>query len=437
MNSKYDMIKLHNSNFIADYSKNLFWDYILIFLLIATSGIVFFYYNQEYIFLSLIIAIIIYFQRNRIEKLDRKFLIILLLFIFWEIIQNYYFQLFSIKQIIGTFARFLMAYLTVKTVGRNFVKVYVNIIYFFTLVSFIFYILYFFPNITNLLVNSAIKEPLFPRENLNYEFTPNYILFSFDGYKDYRNAGPFWEAGAFSVFLIIAMILNTILHNNNLFNKKNLIFVFAIITTLSTAGYITLFFIIISFLLIFNPSLKKILILIPIILLFIILIINLSFLLEKIENNVVIAENDNTSRFGSALSDYKLISKNPLLGYGRNLESRYNTSVWNIKEHHRNNGITAFITQWGIVLFIFYFYNYFKSISIICKYYNVDDKVSSVFLIAILLLGFSQGLFQYPFFHSLMFLQFAYSDLNPNELSSKLTLINSKLFQSKVKRKTI
>ena len=50
------------------------------------------------------------------------------------------------------------------------------------------------------------------------------------------------------------------------------------------------------------------------IVLFTVFIINMPFLLPKIKNNVIIAENDNTSRFGSALSDYQLIYKNPILG---------------------------------------------------------------------------------------------------------------------------
>ena len=54
--------------------------------------------------------------------------------------------------------------------------------------------------------------------------------------------------------------------------------------------------------------------------LFIGLIVNLPFLLPKIKNNVIIADNDNSSRFGSALSDYDLIYENPILGYGRDIE---------------------------------------------------------------------------------------------------------------------
>jgi hypothetical protein len=158
-----------------------------------------------------------------------------------------------------------------------------------------------------------------------------------------------------------------------------------------------------------NPSLKKVFILIPIIILFTFLIINIPFLLPKIKDNVIIAKNDNSSRFGSALSDYELIYRNPILGYGRDIGNMYNTSTWNIKKMHRNNGITNFVTQWGVILFVIYFYNYKRSAKKICIYYKSNENLSFIFLISMILLGFSQGLFQYPFFHAIIFLQLTYS----------------------------
>ncbi len=241
----------------------------------------------------------------------------------------------------------------------------------------------------------------------SYEFIPNYIIIAFNSYQELRNSGPFWEPGAFSVFLNIALIFN-ILVKNKLIDKKNVLFIITIITTLSTAGFLALFVIVVSVYFLLNPSLKKVILLLPMIALFTVLVINLPFLLPKIENNIIIADNNNTSRFGSALSDYKLIAENPILGYGGDLSNMFGTTKWSTKRMHRNNGITAFITQWGIILTLIYFYNYKKSADNICNYYNSKKSLAYVFLITILLLGFSQGLFKYTFFHSLMFIQFVY-----------------------------
>lgn len=383
------------------------WDYLLVFLLVATSGITYFYFNEEYIIISLILSLFLFLRRRKTDVTDVKAILIILIFIFWEILQSFYFLSLSLKSVLGTLARFAFAYLVIKNLGYKFVSTFINIIYFFSIISIIFYILFFFPQITNKLVSLAIKQPLFPLKDQSYSFTPNYILITFNQYQQFRNSGPFWEPGAFAIYLNIALMFN-IIAKKKIINSKNLLFIVTIITTLSTAGFLTLFVILALGYLLLNPSVTKLFVLVPVVVLFIGLIVNLPFLLPKIKNNVIIADNDNSSRFGSALSDYQLIYENPILGYGRALENQFRTSTWDTKKMHRNNGITNFITQWGLILFVFYFYNYKKSGDNICAYFDSNKNLSIVFLISILLSGFSQGIFQYPFFHSLMFLQFTY-----------------------------
>jgi hypothetical protein len=396
--------------FTEEYSDHAnMWDYALVFLLIATSGMEFFYFNDEYIAIGLFLSLITFTARRKLEFIDLKFILILLIFILWEIIQSYYFQSYLLKSLLGTFGRFTFAYAVIKNVGKKFIDTYVKIIYFLSIVSLLFYFLFFSPQLTNLVVSHAIRRPLFPQTNLDYGFTPNYIIINFNAYNEFRNSGPFWEPGAFADFLNIALLFN-IFKTNKLVNKRNVLFIITIITTLSTAGFVTLFFIISSVYLLLDPSVKKVFILIPLIVVFTVLMMNVPFLLPKIENNVLIADNDNTSRFGSAVSDYYLIYKNPIVGYGRDIENKFNTSLWDEKKMHRNNGVTGFMTEWGLLLFVLYFANYKKSANYICSYFNSNAKLAIIFLISVLLLGFSEGLFQYPFFHSLMFLQFAYNN---------------------------
>ena len=349
------------------------WDYVLVFLLVATSGITYFYYNEQYIVIGLILSLIISFARGTLENLDLKFILILIIFVLWGVFQSFYFETFSVKTVLGTFARFTFAYLVIKSVGQKFISTYMNLIYYLSIISLVFYVVFFFPSLTNQLVAHAIKNPLFPLKDQTYLFTPNYILITFNQYEHLRNSGPFWEPGAFTVFLNIALMFNIIV-NHKLFDKKNVLFIIAIITTLSTAGYLALFFTIVAVLLLLNPSIKKILVLAPIIILFTAFIINMPFLLPKIKDNVIVAENDNSSRFGSALSDYQLIYKNPFLGYGKDIQNKYGTSTWNLKKMHRNNGITNFITEWGFIIFIIYFANYKKSFDNICMLLSSRQK---------------------------------------------------------------
>jgi hypothetical protein len=397
--------------FVIEPSKIL--DYTLVFLLVATSGITYFYYNEQYIVIGLILSLLIAFARGTLEELDLKFIIILIVFIIWQVFQGFYFDNFTINSLIGTFVRFTFAYLVIKTVGHKLIPIYINLIVFFSIISLLVYAAFFVPSLTNQLIAHAITSPLFPLKDQTYAFTPNYILVTFNQYQQLRNSGPFWEPGAFAVFLNVAILFN-VMSNKKLFDKKNILFIIAIATTLSTAGYLVLFFIITALYLMVNPSLKKVLVLAPMVIFFTIFIINMSFLLPKIKDNVIIAENDNSSRFGSAYSDYQLIYKNPFIGYGKDIQNKYGTSIWNLKKMHRNNGITNFMTEWGLIIFVFYFANYKKSSDNICMYFQSNKYLSVVFLIIIWLSGFSEAIFQYTFFHSMMFLQFSYKGILVN-----------------------
>ena len=403
-----DNLILESRSDESDGFARQFWDYTLVFLLVATSGITYFYYNEQYIIIGLVLSLLVSLARRTLEKINSKFILIIMVFVIIQVIQGYYFDNFTVKSIMGTVVRFGFAYFVVKTVGQKFVPVFINLIVVFSIISLVFYVVFFFPSLTNKLVSHAISSPLFPLKNQEYAFTPNYILVTFNQYQQLRNSGPFWEPGAFAVFLNIAILFN-MMSGKKLFDYKNIIFIIALITTLSTAGYLALFVIITSVYLIVNPNLKKVFIMIPTIVLFTVFIINMPFLLPKIKDNVIVAENDNSSRFGSAYSDYQLIYKNPLIGYGKDISNKFGTTYWNLKTMHRNNGITNFMTEWGLIIFFFYFANYIKSASNICAYFKSNKHLSIVFLITIMLSGFSEAIFQYTFFHSLMFLQFAYS----------------------------
>lgn len=56
----------------------------------------------------------------------------------------------------------------------------------------------------------------------------------------YRNTGLFHEPGAYGIILNIGIVTNSLL-TGKFWNKKNIFFIFCVLTTLSTAGYIALF----------------------------------------------------------------------------------------------------------------------------------------------------------------------------------------------------
>ena len=113
------------------------------------------------------------------------------------------------------------------------------------------------------------------------------------------------------------------------------------------------------------------------------------------------------SRFGSFIADWTLFLKNPFIGWGRG-EMRFGTihiTYFSIEEH-RNNGISALLSEYGIFFFLFYFILYFRCLRNLCRFNQFPVYFASFGLFIILLLGFSQVIFTRPFFLGLLFLGF-------------------------------
>lgn len=389
---------------------NKFWDYFLVFLLIATSGIEFFYYNDEYIIIGLIIAVAVLVLRNLSNKLDWQFFLILGIFFLWEIFQQLYFNYFSIISSLGTATRFLFAYLVIKITNKSFAGYYIKVLSFLAVISLIFYALFFLPHVIQVFVGFAehyIKRLFYVNSYYADIDKPNIILFNFYGYdfSPPRNSGPFWEPGAYAIFLNIAILFN-IIKTKKIFGKRNLIFITAVLTTLSTTGYLVLFFILTSsYYVLQKDKVKKVILILPLLAIFCVAFINLDFLFPEIKASITVADETTSSRFGSALADYYLFVNNPIIGYGRGTETRYSTSTWDLRMH-RNNGLTFLLTQWGAILFLFYLYLYKRSFNHLVINNSMNNSYSWIIFMAILLSGFSEGIFQYPLFYSFISLQF-------------------------------
>jgi hypothetical protein len=127
--------------------------------------------------------------------------------------------------------------------------------------------------------------------------------------------------------------------------------------------------------------------------------------LPKIQEDILIADETTTSRFGSALADIYKIQEHPILGYGRNFLAQFGTSFFDKETMHRNSGVTRIVVQWGI-LSLLYYVLVFRGFRNIVNVYSSSDKYSPIFLFIVLLLsGFSQSIFQYSFFMGLIFFQ--------------------------------
>ncbi len=396
-------------NNVSKFFTSQFFDYLLVYLLIATSGIMFFYRNDEHIVLGFILGAVIFFMRK--IKMDPAFFLIMLLFLAIEMLQMTYFNTYSPVSAMGTIARLGFAYFVIKITNKNFINIYINIIYYTAIISLFFYLLTFQSEITKFIIkNIAVYfQPIFPLPgHMNYAYSPNIIVYNYN-YEHvawFRNVGPFWESGAFGVYLNIALLFNLV-RNKNIFNRINLVLLVSIFTTVSTAAYLALFFFITAYYLTRKDIKYKIVYIVLAGAVSLYGFFALPFMQEKIQQNIANSDTTTKSRFGSAKADLKVFQMSPVFGLGRTEKIKEKMSKKLGVTAHRNNGITGLLSSYGIIIFLFYFISYYYSIiKYVKRYYKYSNYhlIAQILLFTIFLIGFSQRIFLFPFFYSLTFL---------------------------------
>jgi len=386
-------------------------NYFAVFFLVAVSGFPFFYAAQLNILFLVIFAMFIFFKRS--IPFDRRAFMIMLFFYIVDILQVLIIKPFVPMTMIGTYARLFVAFFVVALCDKNYTRYYYKVIYHLAIISIIFYVpCVLVPSIRHFCETtlSAPFKPPFTEVSDFYERSPTIIIYNFhEVLAEYRNSGPFWEPGAFAIFLILALIFNTI-DEGTLWTKKNIFLCIVLLTTLSTTGFVALFVLVMGYYFATGNIIKNIFILATVLPFAISLYFSLEFLSAKIEDNIAIAGDDKSSRFGSGLADITDWARSPIIGWGRGA-MRYGGRQFTFftAEQHRNNGLTALLASYGIVIFCVLLGNYYKTLKTLCKAHSFNKSFALFSFIVILLLGFSQTIFQYPFFYSLMFIHLMYS----------------------------
>lgn len=387
-------------------------NYIAAFGLIAVSGIPFFYTAQINIFFLFVFSIFVYLKRS--ISFDSRALTIMLFFYIVDILQVLIIKPFVPMTMLGTYIRLFSAFFVVSLCDKKFTEYYSNVIYYLAVISILFYI----PSVTSSAflnfftqrVSPLFESPFAGESSEFYERYPSIIIYHFhDVITEYRNSGPFWEPGAFAIFIIIALIFNLI-NEKTLWSKKNITLSITLLTTLSTTGFIAFFVLIMAYYFATGNIIKNIILLAILLPVGISLYFSLEFLSAKIEDNIAIANDDKSSRFGSGLADIQDFARSPIIGWGRGA-MRYGGRQFTFftAEQHRNNGLTAVLASYGIIIFFVLFYNYYKSLRQLCIAKSFNTQFALFSFIIILLLGFSQTIFQYPFFYSLMFIHLMFT----------------------------
>ncbi|MBM6593021.1 hypothetical protein [Microvirga pudoricolor] len=384
--------------------------YGLVYGLIAVTGIEFFYRSQEFVALLFVFSVLcamIYGITLRVRPLR-----LILAFFALEMAQALYFDNLVVGSLITLIVKLSTVYVIVQICGKSFPRYYVNVMYVIASIALPIYFLTFIPSVESFLIQDLaiiFFRPVFSVGESLYEHNPNIIIYTFNPFARgavLRNSGPFWEPGGFAVFLNFALIFN-IARQRKLLERKNIVFVVSVVSTFSTAGYISLFIIIVGYLMT-NDAITAVLRVccaLALLLCATLAYSDIGFLGDKIDQNISLTKEDNTSRFGSAYFDVLDTVKSPWIGFGRLAENRFGELAKALDPSiHRNNGVTYLAVTYGIPAAIAYFAILFKFLLRYCRAAGISSWFAVYAFAAILSAGFSQVIFDRALPLSFLFL---------------------------------
>jgi hypothetical protein len=403
---------------------SIYFRYFVVLLFVLINGNPFLQQQVEAGIIILCICSLFLIRRDYIKQMqnDQKSFLLILFFISFELIHGLVFGLSNEKTIFRVFSYFFISLVFSRLFVFDFIRIYVNLIIGLVLFSFIFYLCaYLTPNIYFYLNNlSAIVFPL--RMNYADYSTPTMILYTFDtgfisGEGDIlRNPGFTWEAGGFAFFINIAIffeLINT--QAKSLFpfltRKRSIILFLGLISTFSTAGFISLF-VLIFFYFVTYLNINNVISSAVVLLLSILLYYQLDFLSQKINDQLDISD-FSQNRFSAALLDFDDFIRSPFIGWSRDLSVLFKTSVYT-DFTHRPNGVTNFLRSYGFIYFLVYFVSLFSSLKIYFAHmgYRRAGRSSLILILSIIIMGFAQQVIHIPFIMFLLFLGNSARSLN-------------------------
>jgi hypothetical protein len=234
-----------------------------------------------------------------------------------------------------------------------------------------------------------------------------------------------WEPGAYAGMLVMTTLLHLGMTKIK-YDKIFFVLLLALLTTLSTTGYIALSFI--ALLILVNSSIKRKFIYIVIAIPLTIYIYNLEFIKEKIEYQLTRSIDEHgessvkqggmsTSRFASFLKDMEDIKKNYIIGVGISDETRYASDKFD--KTLRSNGTSDWVVKFGFLGFFVLLINYFYGFK---KFFQLYEcKGAGIVVLAVIVLSFSEAFLYLPFFLALQFIRFTHyeeSDISQNNYST-------------------
>ncbi|MDP3844800.1 MAG: hypothetical protein Q8Q81_19905 [Oxalobacteraceae bacterium] len=392
-------------------------EYLMAFWLIMVSGNPIFTPNRwrEAIVFSITFLICVLYRSffKRIIS-DVGFMIFSALFFLIFIIHAFEFNFFPLQSIASFYIRLLLGFILFRAIPSGTEK-YIKCLYWICVISLIFYI----PSeILRILFGVSLRSFFEPLKFISGDINLlHVIVYNFDGAGEpNRNSGPFWEPGAFSGYILVAILLLSQYKNNihpKYYWKYLIIFIISMLSTKSTTGYLLLPIALIphmNFELTKNSKMLgfRMLMVASVILVGIIFsprLLQLDFIGEKISNQYEEAVNKQQgweiNRFGNFIFDLQYIKERPLFGWGINEKTRYALHGGKAVIG-QGNGFTDGIIKFGFIGFGLYVISLFFSFR---RFYSGNLKNIFISLLVIMLALNAEIFLNFPIFLGLIALR--------------------------------
>lgn len=393
------------------------YDKLIVMVTIFLSGnMVFMYGDRKHIFYTIVAIWLTFLMYRKSLKIDNRTLGVTFGFATIFTAQSIYFSFLPLITIAGFMIKLYIAYSVVRVVPRMF-SVYVEVMYYISIVALLFYI----PDQLLSLLDVDFRVLFKPINDLvgigsgDNSSRMNILLYNFQvGMHSHRNSALFWEPGAYAGYLLLALIFLSLYRSSfssSKFNIMFLTFVIALLTTQSTMGFIVLPFVLFLYMSIIKDkaaspydSLFIMGALVISISVFMVIAVQLEFIGGKLTHlfNLAVSKEAGwqLSRFGAMVFDWEYIKAHPLIGWGQNDATQYQLHA-DIDQFALGNGMTGFVRQFGFAGMALFLVSAWIGVNTI-----VQNKKRTSYIIGVILLMLNGEYFlMYPVFLALMFIR--------------------------------
>ena len=395
-----------------------FRNYFLVLMVLFYNSSPFFSLITFQYWCFLIIILIFYVDKTKF--FNATIFLIISLVLLLSIIQSFFYGGLSIALFYKPFLLFFTPYLLYRIMGISYYKYLVNLIYYLAILSIFLWLFqnifqYFFINLANQL--SVYSWDVTKSSLLFYTVESTPIS---GGINLTRNSGPFHEPGAFSIYLILAILMNT-LYSKKFYDKKNIILILVMISTFSTTGFILLSIFILYTIIKSNINIIfKIFSYTIFSLSIFILYRDSPFLSEKIEDQYRsesyrfrTGDEYSRGRFFSFLQSANLVLKNPIIGQGI-IEKTKHSEIKS--EYMVGYGFIGFFMNYGVILGISYLIFFYLGIVKFCNIFLFSRQYAIIVFIILQLALLSQGFFLHLSFSLFFIIGLYRKESNPLDI---------------------